>query len=161
MKPLAELLTNEEVIAEARRRLDRREQHLPLHETPEEVEERIAEDDARLEKEIQRDVVKTYKALGCKVYNLSQARATKQAPGLADLWVVHLATGWSHKGKSAWWHETKTPKGKQSEAQHEFQRECKACHVGYVLGGTLAAEEQLLAFGIAERINGTLEPARR
>jgi hypothetical protein len=154
-------MTNEEVIAEARRREDRRRSGQPLAETPAEAAERIAEDDARLEKEIQREVVNTYTALGCKVYNLSQARATKQTPGLPDLWVVCLRSGWSRQGKVAWWHETKTPTGKQSEDQREFQRECKACHVVYVLGGILAAEEQLITFGIAERINGTLEPVRR
>lgn len=154
-------MSNEEIIAEARRRDDRRAQGLPMHETPEELEERIAEDDARLEKEIQREVVKTYAGFGCKVYNLSQPRATKQTPGLPDLWVVCLSSGWSRQGKIAWWHETKTPTGKQSEAQREFQRECKSCRVGFVVGGVKAAEEQLITFGIAERINGVLEPVRR
>ena len=160
MKSVA-AMTNDEILIESRRREDRRANGLPLSETPEELAERIVEDDARREKEIQAEIVKLYKALGCKVYNLSQPRASKQSPGLGDLWVVHLASGWNRKGKTAWWHETKTPKGKQSEDQREFQRECKACHVGYVLGGVLAAEEQLLAFGIAERINGVLEPIRR
>jgi hypothetical protein len=77
---------------------------------------------------------------------------------LPDLWVVHLASGWSRQGKLAFWHEVKTPTGKLSEDQRQFQRECKSAHIGYVVGGVKAAEEQLLAFGIAERVAGVLEP---
>jgi hypothetical protein len=154
MKEIA-WMTPEEVVAEARRRKDRRAAGLPLaEETPAEVEERIAEDDSRLEKEIQRDVVDLYLHFSCLVYNLSQARASKQSPGLADLYVIHLPS------KHAWWHETKTPTGKQRPAQREFQVIHKYTPVGYVVGGVLAAEEQLIKLGIAERIDGALEPNR-
>ena len=136
-----DVMTLEEVLAESRRRDARRAQGLPLHETPAEIEERIAEDDARLEKVIQTDVVKLYRAHGCVVFSLSQPRATKQTPGIADLYVFCPSAA------AAWWHEVKTPTGKQSPAQVVFQQFCESCHVGYVLGGVLSAAAKLDAIG--------------
>jgi hypothetical protein len=147
----------DEVLAESKRRDDRRARGLPLTEveTPEQLEERLQEDDDRLEKEIQRDVVRLYLAFHCLVYNLSQARASKQSPGLADLYVLHLPS------KNVWWHETKTPSGKQRPAQKEFQTVHKYTSVGYVVGGVLTAEEQLVKLAIAVRgPNGQLEGIR-
>ena len=106
---------------------------------------RLAEDDSRLEKEIQLEVVKLYRAHGCVVYNFSQARASKQSPGVGDLYVFWPAM--RGDGPTAWWHETKTPTGKQSPAQLVFQQFCESCHVGYVLGGVLAAAAKLDAIG--------------
>ena len=130
-------MTADQVRAEAARREDRRRRGLPLEETPEEKAERVAEDDARLEKAIQKDVIDYYRAHGCIVYSLSQPRATKQTPGIGDLYVFDLSTG------RAWWHETKTPTGKQRPDQAHFEEYCKRCLVGYVLGGVVAAAVQL------------------
>lgn len=95
-----------------------------------------------LEKDEQREVMKMYRAHGCVVRNLSQARKTKQAPGLPDLFVVH-------RGKShAWWHETKRPVGgRYSPAQLEFRDDMQACGVGWVGGDRRAAAAQLRAIG--------------
>jgi hypothetical protein len=153
VKQLSEM-TPDEVIAERNRRDDRRRKGLPLHDTPEEQAERIQEEDNRLEKEIQADVRKLYIAFGCVVYNLSQPRATKQSPGLADLYVVHRG---SHQ---VWWHETKTPAGQQSLAQKYFQEIHTRTPVGYVVGGRLAAEEELIRRAIAIRESGVLETLR-
>lgn len=87
--------------------------------------------------------MKLYIAHGCLVRNLSQARRTKQAPGLPDLWIVH-------RGKrQAWWHETKrSVGGRYSPAQLEFRDDCAACGVGWVGGDRRAAAEKLRAIGV-------------
>ena len=145
MKAVADM-TLDEVLAESKRRDDRRAQGLPLTETPAEAAERIAEDDQRLEKEIQADVVKLYRAFSCIVYKLSQPRATKQTPGIGDLYVF-----WPEMrglGPTAWWHETKTPTGEQRPDQREFQRLCEAVESrSYVMGGLVAAESKLREIG--------------
>lgn len=151
-------MSNEEILLEARRREDRRAQGLPLSEIePSDADtlERIAETDNRLEKEIQAQVMKLYRAFGCVVYNLSQARASKQSPGLPDLYVVHRGI------HQAWWHETKTPFGKQSVAQKYFGEIHTKTPIRYVLGGVRAAEEQMITLAIAVRgPDGYLEGIR-
>ncbi len=146
----------EDAAAEARRRRERREKALPLHESPEEVTayqtQRTAEKDVRLEKAIQSDVRKLYQAVGCIVYNLSQARATKQSPGLGDLYVI------LYRRRVAWWHETKTPSGKQSVPQKFFAESCASAGVSVVVGGVRAAEDHLVEIGAAVRMpDGVLE----
>lgn len=144
-----------EGIAEAERRRIRREQGLPLHETPAELAERIEEDDDRLEREIQVDVVKLYKALGCQVWSHSELRKTKQTPGYPDLTVLHP------RRRIHWYHETKTPAGKLEPAQLEFFCTAAESGVTVIVGGVAAAETHLIQSGIAERgPAGSLEPAR-
>jgi hypothetical protein len=63
------------------------------------------EDDGRLEKAEQLACVRIVRALGGKAYNLSQARRSKQTPGLPDLWCVFFAHA------LAFWWETKRPGG--------------------------------------------------
>jgi hypothetical protein len=153
-KPVSDM-SNSEILAEARRREERRAAGLPIAETPAEATARIVEEDARLEREIQAEVVKLYLAFRCMVYNLSQPRATKQTPGLADIYVIHMP---SH---SVWWHELKTPRGRQSPPQVEFQEVHKYTGVGYVVGGVKAAEAHLIKMAIAMRdSDGSLEPLR-
>jgi hypothetical protein len=159
-KPVSEM-SSAELIEEARRRGERRRLGKPLAPTPVELEQREKEIDARLEKEIQAEVIKLYKAFGCAVYNLSQARASKQTPGLPDLVCFYEDQDKYNNRSFSWWHETKTPSGKQSDAQVEFQIRCRRVSVPYVLGGIRAAEEHLINFRLAERINGVLEPIRR
>ena len=69
--------------------------------------------DTRLEADIQLAIRRALEALGFSVYDLSQDRATRQTPGLADLYVM------GH-GRCAWV-EVKRPKGRQSEAQVRFE----------------------------------------
>lgn len=148
----------DDVQAEAKRRAERKRRGLPLHETPDEIAEytaqRIAENDARLEKDIQSDVRKRYIAFGCTVYNLSQARASKQTPGLGDLYVIH------RRLRFAFWHETKTPSGQQSSTQRDFEQWNREAGVVVVVGGVLAAQNHLVEIGAAERFGDRIEPKR-
>lgn len=67
------------------------------------------------EKEIQRAGCELLRTFGFAVYNLSQARATKQTPGLADTFICgHGVTCWI---------EWKRPGAKQSPAQVAFENE--------------------------------------
>ena len=105
-----------------------------------------------LEKSEQAEVVKLYRAFGCHVYNLSQARATKQTPGLPDLYVF--------RAPHAWWHETKRPvSGKPSPAQKVFSDECLECYVNHTIGGLAAARATLVRIGAARWVgSGDIEP---
>lgn len=96
-----------------------------------------------IEKDEQREVVKMYRAHGCLVRNLSQARRTKQAPGLPDLWIVH-------RGKAkAWWMEVKRQAGgRLSPGQIEFQEDCRLCGVGHLVGGVREAMVYLEGIGV-------------
>lgn len=134
-----------EAMAEGVRRADRRKQGLPLEETPAEAVERLAEEDNRLEKDIQREVVKLYRAHRCVVYELSQKRASKQTPGIADLYVMYPEM--SGEGPLAFWHEVKTPTGRLRPDQNVFGEHCQQCGVFYVVGGVAAAEIQLKRIG--------------
>lgn len=133
-----------EMIAEANRRDRRRAEGKPLEPTPDELagDKRLRDADERLEKDIQRDVRKFYIAHGCTVWNLSQARATKQTAGLSDMYITHP------RCKRAWWHETKTPSGKLSPAQVVFVEENAICGVTVVVGGMIAADVWLKQIGV-------------
>lgn len=89
------------------------------------------------EKSIQHWCAQMFKAAGCLVYSLSQARASKQSPGLPDLYVL------VPRRATAFWFETKSAKGRQSEAQAAFQKACEACGVRYVMGGMDEARAML------------------
>lgn len=148
-------LTIAEAIAEAERRRIRREQGLPLHETPAEAAVRIQEEDTRLEREIQADVVKVYRAIGCKIWSHSEPRRAKLTAGYPDLTVMHPGR------RLTWYHETKTPAGSLRPAQLEFLATAASCGVAVVVGGVRAAEEHLIGCAIAERKSGgDLEPVR-
>lgn len=149
----------DDVRAEAERRRQRRERGKPL--TPELPEpdhaelNRVAEQDHRLEKEIQSDVRRKYMAFGCEVYSTSQARASKVSAGIPDLIVFHPAS------MRAWLHEVKAPRGVVSPAQLVFWELATMCNWKYLLGGVAAAEAQLIHVGAAYRDpSGSLEPAR-
>lgn len=96
------------------------------------------------EKEEQAYIAKLFRGFGCKVYNLSQARATKQTPGLPDLWVVHRELG------LAWWFETKRAAGGRiSPAQHDFAEECHLADVRHYVGDRRTAAKLLVDLNIA------------
>jgi hypothetical protein len=94
------------------------------------------------EKAVQRAVYALYVAHGCRVFWLSQARATGQTAGLPDLYVFHEGVG------ASWWHEVKPPTGALSDAQRDFQRLCTATLTRHVTGGEEAARRMLAALGI-------------
>ena len=116
--------------------------------------------DLTLEKEIQADVIELYERLGCIVMRTQQSfrRGSMRAPGTAgipDLFVFPPVTKGTHtiygdSWCSCWpfFHETKTPSGKQSAAQIKWQKLCDERRFGYVLGGTEAALTQLRAIGL-------------
>lgn len=81
-------------------------------------------------------------ALGCTVYSTQQTRASRQAIGLPDFYVMHPRLG-------GFWHEVKRRKGgKQSAGQKAFQARCRECGVDYVLGGEDAAIDYAKQRGI-------------
>lgn len=96
------------------------------------------------EQAVQTNVTRLFRAHGFHVYSLSQARASKQTPGLPDLWVAHQSR------PVAFWFETKRSEGgRYSLAQLEFRDECERCGVGYATGDYAAAEQHLVALGFA------------
>lgn len=103
-------------------------------------------DEDRLEKEEQREVVKLYRSMGCKVYSLSQPRATMQTAGIGDLFVVCQRKG------VAFWHETKRRVNgkldKQRPEQEDFQALMQFCAIGYVVGGYNEAYRHLQQIGV-------------
>lgn len=101
--------------------------------------------DLTLEREVQRDLVELYERVGCQIVRFSQVRlgsGTRQTPGIADLRI------YCPRKRCSWWHETKTPSGKQSNAQAIFQQLVEACGEIYVIGGEEAAIAQLRAIGL-------------
>ncbi len=94
----------------------------------------LREDELR---DIQPKVYKLYVAHGLRVWWMSQARPTKQTRGPGDL--IVFAPQWH----TAWWHETKTPKGRLSEAQSVFRELCLAAGWDHVRGGVDEAAAQI------------------
>jgi len=82
--------------------------------------------DGRSEKAIQSACVKMLKKqMGFRVWNLSQARRTKQSPGLPDNWIAgHGVTAWV---------EFKTQIGAQTLDQWKFEQACIANGCTYLL----------------------------
>lgn len=128
-----------EKVQEAKRREMRRANGLPMEETPAEALERIAEEDARLEGEIQQECWNELRAAGFTMYWLSQKRRTKQSPGLGDLYGVHEAKG------VVVWVEVKTPTGRQRPAQVDFEYAHRYTHksVTVVVGGVEAVRQYI------------------
>jgi hypothetical protein len=113
---------------EAMRRQARRDAGLPLHETPEELAKVKREADDRLEREIQAECVREYRANGFIVYEgiKSKARIT---PGQPDLTLFHPRTKWHG------YHEVKTPLGELRPDQKDFRETCIATDVPHFYGG--------------------------
>src|SRR5437899_12791755 len=85
--------------------------------------------DLTLEREIQRDVVRLFRDLGCTVIVLSQVRPSRVSVGLPDLKVFV-----PHK-RTHFWLETKGPTRTQRAAQRAFQPIAEACGERYALVG--------------------------
>lgn len=152
-------MTFDEKIAESIRRDERKKAGLPIQPTPAEIAERTAEEDRRLEKIIQEELVDMLLAYSFKVWRLSQARATKQSAGLGDVYALHV------ERRRILWLETKTPAGEQSPAQVDFEQyhaQMGIAAITVLVGGKLALEEYLISIGAAERMaTGAIEPTRR
>lgn len=137
----------EDAQKEAHRRQHRRALGLPLHPTADELAaeaaKRAKEEDSRLEREIQADCVKEYRAAGCDVYVLAQKKAHKMTPGIPDLLV--FPPGFAGQ---AFWHEVKTPTGEQRPDQKVFQENCERTGTVYVLGGVAAAIAEIARRGL-------------
>lgn len=94
------------------------------------------------ERAVQHSLVQLYHAVGCRTFNLSQPRATMQARGLPDLYVL------CPRKRAAWWHEVKGPGGKARPEQVTFAELCAASGVGHVLGGVAEAKAHLRGIGV-------------
>jgi hypothetical protein len=106
-----------------------------------------AEDERQLnllEKDEQAFIFKLFRGFGVIVYNLSQSRATKQTPGLPDMYCMHPGVG------RAWWFETKRAEGgRLSEVQKVFIGHADQCRVDVHVGDRRVAARVLLDYGIA------------
>ncbi len=96
-----------------------------------------------LERAVARSVVAFLETCGCHVYSLQdrRPRATRNTPGLPDLYVLHRKLG-------GFWVELKAPTGKQTPEQISFQATCGRCGVGYVMGGTADVMDYLKSRGL-------------
>lgn len=99
---------------------------------------RIERDERVLEKTEQGEIVKRLRVCGFIVYNLSQARASKQTPGLADLYCVHRELA-----LALWWESKRQVGGEYSDAQREFKAHNDRCGV-LCLGGDRYDVERFL-----------------
>ena len=95
-----------------------------------------------LEKSVQRDVILFFEGLGCRVYRLSQARATRQTPGLPDLWIF------CPRKQTGFWFEVKDDCGRPSAEQVTFGESCMACGIGHAMGGMGAARVLARSLGL-------------
>jgi hypothetical protein len=95
-----------------------------------------------IEKAVQASVMRFYRSLGAVTFSTAQARRSKVALGLPDLFVCWPARG------VLWVHEVKRAGGKQSADQAAFQATWEASGGSYVLGGMREAVAHV------ERIRG-------
>lgn len=83
------------------------------------------------ESDVQRDVVKFFRDLGCYVHVFSvgvTAKRRRQVKGAPDLYVIP-------KARAPFWFETKTPDGEASPEQLAFADRCRSAGVSVVFGG--------------------------
>jgi hypothetical protein len=125
-------------------------------------------DERALEKVHEREGDRIMLALGFTSVHFSQARASKQSPGIADRRYYrrprapHLGGPWTatnmrNEAIVLWW-EVKSATGKQSADERVFQEMVEACGETYVLGTHEALIEWLVAQRLASVIDGILEP---
>lgn len=86
-----------------------------------------------LEKAEQAYITRMARAIGFHVYNLSQSRASKQTPGLGDIWLVHQARHFA-----GWFESKRQVGGVRSAAQVAFGEECAAADIPYGFGDRYA-----------------------
>lgn len=109
----------------------------------------VVKDESILEKKEQQAIIDQFRAYGFKVRNISQPRATKQAPGIGDLIVMHIA-----RGIALWWEVKRQVGGRLSPDQVEFEDDCRACGWTYRSGDRYDAARYLVNLGMAEGGDG-------
>jgi hypothetical protein len=102
------------------------------------------------EKRIQQRIMLLLRAAGFRVFNLSQARATNQSPGLPDLLLMHPVLGVEAT------FEVKAPKGRVSAPQQEFSDLREKCGRRHLIGGYDVVETWLLELGLLHEIHGQM-----
>ena len=103
-----------------------------------------------LEKEEERLIINLYEQVGLTVIKFSQARASKQTPGIADLQILDT------KREAFWWHEVKRRQGpeykkvrsEQTADQRAFQLAVEETGQRYILGPLSRAEQEIIERGI-------------
>lgn len=101
-----------------------------------------------LEKDEQHAITKMARALGFTVYNLSQARKSKQTPGLPDLWMMRSMFG-------MWWETKRQVGGELSPAQVAFREQCVAANVHHGAGDRFAFAAFLTQHGFTPPLTPT------
>ena len=117
----------------------------------------LERDERALEKAEQAEVMKVYRAFGGIVKSLSQARASKQSPGLPDLRVFMPRIGRYFE------HETKRQGRGDNDlepAQRDYRELGEQCGLQVVVGDRFAAGDQLVRLGVAVWDGDRLEPVR-
>jgi hypothetical protein len=87
--------------------------------------------------------------LGFFTIRFSQARASRQTPGIPDRRYYRSSVSDSRLQSMAVWWEAKTPNGKQSVEQKMFQALVESCGEEYVVGDLSALENWCAAKGLA------------
>jgi hypothetical protein len=97
-----------------------------------------------------------------KVYNLSQPRASKQTPGIPDVYAVFAAPSLAWRG--ALWIETKVEGGEISDEQLLFAEHARALGIEHVFGDVRAVVDWLVMHNLArydiDEPHGVAFPAR-
>ena len=126
-------MTAAELLEEQARRDANRRAGRPLDYVPPEVIVQHAADQLKradvLEKAEQLVITKMARAIGCTVRSTSQARASKVAPGIPDLWISHRARCFA-----GWFEVKRQAGGRTSSEQLDFGEECRAAGVAYGRG---------------------------
>ncbi|SRR5581483_7123475 len=92
--------------------------------------------------------VRVLRATGWTVYRLSQARASRQTPGLPDLWAFHPVL------RLELTVEVKSGAGRPTPEQEEFAQFRALCQRDHVIGGRDAVLDYLARHGLARRVSG-------
>lgn len=95
-----------------------------------------------LERDIRKRCVARMRKLGCDVYSTSDRRASRNTPGLPDLYVV------PPRGKPAFWWESKGDGGKPSPEQLAFREKNAKAGVEVIIGGEAQLNAHLLKLGL-------------
>lgn len=121
------------------------------------IDERIERSENVLEKEEQLEIRKLAIAYGFKVKNLSQARKSRIAYGIPDLYLVHKTLP-----IALWWESKRQVGGERTTQQEEFGDDMVRCAVGYGFGDRYNFVEKLLELELAVRGAGpySIEPLR-
>lgn len=93
-------------------------------------------------------------ALGFTAVRFSQARATRQTPGIPD------RRYYSPERRAAVWWEAKTEIGRASAFQVAFRAMCEACGEEYVMGTEDALIDWAVSKGYAKRLPNGMQILR-